>query len=153
PGKEIDRAISSGLIDRDLPFVKRESLRIIDAEYESHELARVAIDEQLTRYYADNYPELAVAEQDAIAATASTLGDIYAVNVFPQMKVWWDTYPNHIGHEQSDGCFRCHNKRMRTAERVELEHECDTCHVLLAEREENPHIMSTLDPDGNEVAD
>ncbi len=153
PGKEIDRAISTGQIDRNLPFVKREGLRIIDAEYESHEVARSTINEELTRYYADNYPELAVEDKDAIAAAANTLGDIYSVNVFPQMKVWWDTYPNHIGHEQSDGCFRCHNKRMRTPDRVELEHECDTCHVLLAEKEENPHIMSTLDPVGNEDAD
>ena len=153
PEKEIDRAINTGLIDRDLPFVKREGLRIIDAEYESHEAARVTIDEELRRYYADNYPELAVEDKDAITAAANTLGDIYSVNVFPQMKVWWNTYPDHIGHEQSPGCFRCHNKRMRTSERVEIEHECDTCHVLLAEKEENPHIMSTLSPDGDEDSD
>jgi hypothetical protein len=153
PGKEIDRAISTGLIDRALPFVKRESLRIIDAEYESHEAARVAIDEQLTRYYADNYPEVALNSKAAIAASADALGDIYAANVFPQMKVWWNTYPNHIGHDQSPGCFRCHNKRMRTPERHEIEHECDTCHVLLAEREVNPQIMSTLAPDGDEESD
>jgi len=34
PDKEIDKAISAGLIDRSLPFVKRESLLIIDTEYD-----------------------------------------------------------------------------------------------------------------------
>lgn len=147
PGNEIDKAITAGLIDRELPFVKRESLRIIDAEYESHEAARVIITEELTRFYADNYPELAGENSEAITAAANALGDIYSVNVFPQMKVWWNTYPNHIGHDQSPGCFRCHNKRMRTPERVTITRECDTCHVLLAEEEENPHIMSILNPE------
>jgi len=147
PGNEIDKAMTAGLIDRTLPFVKRESLRIIDAEYESHEAARVIITEELTQFYADNYPELAGENSEEITAAANTLGDIYSVNVFPQMQVWWNTYPNHIGHEQSPGCFRCHNKRMRTPERVTITRECDTCHVLLAEEEENPHIMSILNPE------
>lgn len=147
PEKEIDRAISSGLIDRELPFVKREGLRIIDAEYESHEAARVTISEELTRYYADNYPDVAADSAEAITAAVDTLGDIYSVNVFPQMKVWWNTYPDHIGHEQSPGCFRCHKKSMRTAERVSISRDCETCHILLAEEEEDPHIMTTLNPD------
>jgi hypothetical protein len=36
---------------------------------------------------------------------------------------------------------------MRTAERVSISRDCDTCHVLLAEEEENPEIMSTLNPE------
>ncbi len=147
PQKEIDDAIAGGLIDRTLPFVKRESLRIIDAEFESHEVAREEIATQLTAYYAENYPQTADENADAINAAAVALGDIYSVNVFPQMKVWWNTYPDHIGHEQSPGCFRCHTKSMRTEERVSISRECDTCHVLLAEGEENPHILTTLNPD------
>jgi len=147
PGNEIDQAMSTGLIDRTLPFVKREGLRIIDAEYESHEVARVAIADELTQFYAENYPDDAIARSDEIEAASNALGDIYSVNVFPQMKVWWNTYPNHIGHEESPGCFRCHKKSMRTAERVAISRDCDTCHVLLAEEEENPHIMTTLNPD------
>jgi hypothetical protein len=36
---------------------------------------------------------------------------------------------------------------MRTPEREKITYECDTCHVLLAEEEEDPEIMSTLNPD------
>ena len=147
PGRAIDKAISTGLIDRSLPYVKRESLRIIDAEYESHEAARETITEQLQQYYAENYPVIAVENSESISAASTALGDIYSVNVFPQMKVWWNTYPDHIGHEESPGCFRCHNKRLRTADRVEISRDCETCHVLLSEEEENPHILTTLNPD------
>ena len=46
---EIDRVINEGLVDRSLPFVKREALRNIDAEYPSHEEARAVISEELTK--------------------------------------------------------------------------------------------------------
>ena len=147
PGKEIDNAISAGLIDRSLPFVKRESLRIIDAEYDSHEAAASRITEQLTAVLRGKLSGSLRRLRCSDYGCADALGDIYSVNVFPQMKVWWNTYPNHIGHEQSPGCFRCHKQSMRTAERVEISRDCDTCHVLLAEEEEDPHIMSRLKPE------
>jgi len=146
PGPAVDNAIAAGLIDQSLPFVKRESMRVIEAEYDSHEAARVEITKGLSAYYAENYPEIAAERGGDIDAAATALGDIYSVNIFPQMKVWWDTYPNHIGHEQSDGCFRCHRRSMRTAERKQISDDCDTCHVLLAEGEEDPDIMSVLRP-------
>ena len=146
PGSEIDTAMRDGLIDKTLPFVRREALRIIDAEYASHEEAREVITAELNQYYLDNYPDVAAARADDIAAAAVALGDIYSVNVFPQMKVWWNTYPEHIGHETSDGCFRCHGKRLRTKERETISRDCDTCHSILAEREENPEILTQLNP-------
>jgi len=144
---EIDRVISEGRVDRSLPFVKREALRIVDAEYASHEEARAVISDELLKFYSENYPEVAAENADAITAAATALGDIYSVNVFPNMNVWWDTYPNHIGHEQSPGCERCHARKMRTAEREEISSDCDNCHVLLAEEEENPHILTVLSPE------
>ena len=98
PGPAIDNAITAGLVDRDLPFVKREGLRIIQGEYESHEAARTAISEQLTAFYAENYPDIAEASADSIAQAGQTLGDVYSVNVFPTMNVGWDSYPNPISH-------------------------------------------------------
>jgi len=147
PGPAVDTAIAAGLIDKSLPFVKRESMRVIEAKYDSHEAARDEITEGLISFYAENYPDVAAERAEDIDAVAMALGDIYSVNIFPQMEVWWDTYPNHIGHEQSDGCFRCHRRSMRTAERKQISDDCDNCHVLLAEGEESPDIMSILRPE------
>jgi hypothetical protein len=146
PGPAIDTAIAGGLIDRSLPFVKRESLRIIQDKYDSHEAAREGLAAELQKFYTENYPEVAAEKVEQIDAAGAALGDIYSVNVFPQMEVWWDTYPNHIGHEQSDGCFRCHKRSMRTEDREQVVNDCDTCHTLLAEEEENPEILSILSP-------
>jgi hypothetical protein len=145
PGPAIDNAIVDGRIDRSLPFVKREALRIIQAKYDSHDLARDGLATELMAFYTENYPDLAATRAPDIDAAGSAIGDIYAVNVFPEMEVWWDTYPDHIGHEQSEGCFRCHNRRMRTEEREQVSNDCENCHVLLAEGEENPEIMSVLE--------
>ncbi len=144
PGPAVDNAIEDGLIDRSLPFVKRESMRVIREEYESHAVARAAIDRELRSFYNQNYPEIASESAALIDAAAKTLGDIYSVNVFPSMNVWWDVYPDHIGHEQSDGCLRCHKRSMRTADREQVSNDCETCHVVLAEDEENPDILSVL---------
>jgi len=144
PGNAVDEVIAAGLVDRSLPFVKREAMRIIQAQYPSHEEARSVISEQLRQFYVDTYPDIAAAQTDVIDAAAAALGDIYAVNVFPTMNLWWDNYPNHIGHTQSAGCQRCHTRGMRTEEREAVPSDCDTCHVILAEGEENPDILAVM---------
>jgi hypothetical protein len=145
PGPAVDNAINGGLIDRSLPFVKREALRIVQEKYESHDAAREGLAAELRAFYEENYPDLAAEKADLIEAAGTALGDIYTVNNFPQMEVWWDTYPNHIGHEQSDGCFRCHKRSMRTEDREQVSNDCDTCHQVLAEGEESPQIFSATE--------
>jgi hypothetical protein len=146
PGDEVDRALRDGLIDRSLPFVKREAVRIIDAEFPSHEDARTAIADELTGYYSANHPEVAAQRADVINTAAGALGDIYSLNVFPAMKVWWNTYPEHIGHQESDGCFRCHGKKLRSENRETISNDCDLCHTILADRELEPEILGLLNP-------
>jgi hypothetical protein len=63
------------------------------------------------------------------------------------MKVWWNTYPDHIGHDNSPGCYRCHDRKMRTADRVQISDDCDNCHTVLAEREVDPAILRELQLD------
>jgi len=144
-GPAIDEVIEAGRVDLSLPYVKREGLRLVQGDYESHEAARAAISEELQVFYAENYPEIAADNGEAIDAAATAIGDAYSVNVFPNMNVGWDTYPNHIGHTQSDGCFRCHSRQMRTEDRQQVRNDCDTCHVLLAEKEEDPQVLSLLE--------
>ena len=50
---------SPGPIDKTLPFIKREGLRLLQADYPSHEAARAGIAADITAFYAQNYPDLA----------------------------------------------------------------------------------------------
>ena len=144
PGAEIDNAIQTGDINTSLPFIKRESMRAIDEEYPSIDDARTAISEKIKAFYAENYPDILQTREEAINQAVAELGDIYSLNVFPKMNVWWNTYPEHIGHENSPGCYRCHSGRLMTENREKISKDCDTCHTLLAEEEQDPAILTQL---------
>jgi len=74
------------------------------------------------------------------------LAEIYCTNVFPTMKIAWGTYPNHVGHQDFPGCFRCHDDSHKTAQGETISQDCATCHTLLAMEEEKPEILSQLQP-------
>ena len=147
PHVEIDTALDEGRIDKTLPFIKREGMRVVKASYGSHEAARKGIAEEIKSFYAQNYPQVASGSAAAVEQAGAELGNIYAWNVFPHMKVDWNTYPNHIGHQDSPGCFRCHNNKHRTEDGKErISRKCSTCHTILADGEPNPEILETLNP-------
>lgn len=153
PTEEIDSLLAAGKIDKGLPYVKREGVRIIsEAAYDSHDAARVGIAEALHGFYRENYPDVLAQNEVAVTAAADALGDVYSWNVFPHMGVNWETYPDHSGHppvrarQDAPGCFRCHNRQHQTADGERISRSCDLCHTVLAQREEDPEILRVLNP-------
>jgi len=144
PENAVDHAIESGSIDRSLPFIRREGVRALKAEYATHDEARHEISATVAAYYAEEYPDVAREQGEAIAQAGDALGQAYAVNVFPEMNVQWGTYPDHIGHQVSNGCFRCHDDEHATADGDVISQDCSTCHALLAMEEEDPEILGML---------
>ncbi len=146
PSNEVNAALDDGRIDKTLPFVKREALRILDGKYTSHEQARAGIAHEVETFYKTSYPDLATSKAAEIAAAGKALGDIYAWNVFPQMKVTWGTYPVNIGHDDSPGCMRCHDKHHVAADGQKITGSCGACHAVLADDEKDPQILKDLTP-------
>lgn len=146
PEQEIDQAMAVGRIAKSLPYIRRESLRLIQGDYADKATAETAIRAGLVGFYREQFPEVADARGADIEAAADALIESWRSNVFPHMKVGWNTYPNHIGHMQSTGCFRCHDDSHRSAGGKTIAQDCDTCHSLLAEEEVNPEILATLEP-------
>jgi NapC/NirT cytochrome c family, N-terminal region len=146
PGEAVDIAIDDGHIDHTLPFIKREAVKALKVRYASHEEARAGLAKALDTFYGEQYPDLLKTKAEAIGAAGRELGNIYAHNVFPRMKVFWNTYPNDLGHQSSPGCKRCHDNKHRTDDGEKISKGCDTCHALLAEREKNPEILKDLKP-------
>jgi hypothetical protein len=60
------------------------------------------------------------------------------------MKIEWGTYTSHIGHDEDLGCFRCHDEEHQSDSGEAISMDCDTCHTILAEEEENPVILKEL---------
>jgi nitrate/TMAO reductase-like tetraheme cytochrome c subunit len=146
PEQEVDRAIEFGQVARDLPFVRREGLRLLRTDWPDNDAAEAGIRNGLATFYADSYPDVATARAGDIDAAASELFVSWGANVFPGMSVGWGTYPNQIGHESAPGCFRCHDDSHETADGRAISQDCDTCHSLLAMEEVDPEILSTLSP-------
>ena len=84
------------------------------------------------------------APKPAVEQAGKALGDIYAWNVFPAMKVTWGTYPNHVGHKDSPGCFRCHDRKHKSDDGAKISKDCDSCHTVLAEDESDPAILRQI---------
>jgi hypothetical protein len=42
--------------------------------------------------------------------------------------VTWGTYPNHIGHVDSPGCFRCHTDEHKAKDGSVIRQDCELCH-------------------------
>ena len=147
PAEEVDDSITAGRIPRDLPFIRRESVKALKAEFPSHDAARAGLRDALRNFYGQQYPEIAAARSADIDAAAAELGAIYTRNVWPSMKIEWGTYPSHLGHEESDGCFRCHNDEHATADGKTLSQDCSLCHTILADQEKSPEILKQLLPE------
>jgi hypothetical protein len=146
PTDEVDNAMAKGFMDRTLPYLKRESLRVLKGEYPSHEVARATIAREMHDFYKKNYPQVADEKNSAIEQAIHELQVIYTSNVFPQMKVTWGTYPDNAQHNDSPGCWRCHDRKHKTDSGEKISRSCDLCHTVLAEEEENPEILGTLAP-------
>jgi nitrate/TMAO reductase-like tetraheme cytochrome c subunit len=144
PERALDRALDEGRIDRQLPFVKKQAMELLKADYADRDSAERSIEERLTAFYREYYPDIQSRKRAQIQAAASQLRSIWANNVYPKMKVTWGTYPNHIGHEDFPGCFRCHDDSHKAADGRVITQDCDACHAILAMDESDPKILSEL---------
>ena len=140
PDQAIDDAIDSGKISVKLPFIKREAIDRLTVQYASNEDADIAI-EDIRNFYEQQYPFLARVWAPDINAAIAQLKAIYRSVATPEMRVTAATYPNNLGHQESPGCFRCHDgahyKVVNGAATQEaIPSACATCHTF-------PQIGST----------
>jgi hypothetical protein len=142
----VDLALATGRIDRSLPFVRREAVKALGAEYPSHEAARAGIEGALLAFYRGHDAAAFPAREARVRQAAAALAQIYAWNVWPSMNIRWGTYASLRGHDDAPGCFRCHDEEHRTADGVAISQDCDLCHAVLAQEEENPQVLGALKP-------
>ena len=133
PEEAVDNALLRGVLPLDLPFVRRESLKLLKTDYESRDEAVAAIADGLTAFYRDSYPELMETRGTEVEAAGELIGLLWATNVFPDMNVTWGSYPEHIGHPGfKGGCLRCHTSNMKTEDGEAVSTDCGNCHQVLA---------------------
>jgi nitrate/TMAO reductase-like tetraheme cytochrome c subunit len=140
----LNRAMADGAVSPLLPWVHKEGLALLKAEYKSGAEARVKIPEQLTQFYRNEHPEVLTQHPDLVKKAGEGLVQIFSTNVFPEMKVTWGTHPNHIGHMSYPGCFRCHDGDHVAQGGKSITQDCAVCHNLLAVDEAKPKVLADL---------
>ncbi len=131
PDQALNIALEIERIDRTLPFIKREAMAALAVEYPNEETARLEIVNHIIEFYRRNYAERYEESQEVIRQAAEKTADIYRENIFPLMRVNWQTYPDNIGHMVSPGCFRCHDGKHVNQYDVPISHDCNVCHSFL----------------------
>jgi nitrate/TMAO reductase-like tetraheme cytochrome c subunit len=144
PEKAVDRAIGEGRISRALPFVKRKTVELLRKEYADRATAERQITSGLVDYYRTTYPEVYRQRRTLVESASVAAKAIYLRNVFPDMKVSWGVHPNHIGHEDFLGCFRCHDESHKAKDGRTITQDCSACHTILAQDETDPKVLADL---------
>jgi NapC/NirT cytochrome c family, N-terminal region len=129
--RAVDEAIAAGGFDPKMPFIRREAVKVLKADYADKDAAFSGIEAGLTAFYRDN-PSV---PKDALDRAIATAKHAYERNVFPSMKVTWGTYPNNVGHSDPGpspypGCFRCHDDNHKTKQGKVISQDCSLCHDI-----------------------
>lgn len=150
PNKAVNLAMSLGLIDPSIPWIKTNAVFALTREYTNETQAL----EGIATHLADQYPD-----NPKIRSTINEVQIIYTNNFFPEMKASWQAYPDHIGHMIWSGCFRCHDDQHASLNgklRIKA-NDCNACHTILAQGSGEELNMLTpggqpfKHPDGFEV--
>ncbi|MGO9936119.1 MAG: NapC/NirT family cytochrome c [Terracidiphilus sp.] len=140
----LNRAKDEGGISPDLPWVHKQGLELLKANYSSEAQASIQIPLQLAAFYRSQHPEVLLAKAALVKSAGDELVTLYSQNVFPFMKVTWGTHPNNIGHMSYPGCFRCHDGSHTATNGKTIPQDCSVCHNLLAVDEAKPKVLSAL---------
>lgn len=157
PAVFVSNAITAGTIPRNLPEIKSLSMDICSKKFSTTDSAMNYIKTEINRFYNEKYPELSKTQANLIGQAIKGLKGEYSRNIFPEMKVRWDAYPNNIGHKEFPGCFRCHNDNHKSPEGRVISRDCQLCHLIYSQgKAENNQILPAggpvefMHPDGDE---
>jgi hypothetical protein len=134
----LDERISMDLINRNLPYLKREGLDAISNYYADKIQSDSIIGGHLKDFYAVNFPETTEIQGAEIGQALTVLKEIYARNIHPEMNIYWGSYPDHLGHRNGTGCTRCHNPNLVDEKGEAIPDQCTLCHSVLSCEEDQP---------------
>ena len=129
PEDTIDQLLQRGLIDEDIPEIRDIALKTYNKEYTSQATALAAFD-LIDYYYEQKYPDYYAENIDGITQAIAELKVSYSNSVYPEQKSDWTSHPDNIGHENSPGCFRCHDGEHLSEDGEAIRLECNLCHAI-----------------------
>jgi nitrate/TMAO reductase-like tetraheme cytochrome c subunit len=129
PEDTVDRLIASKRISSKIPEIHRKALETYSQIYQTTEQGLLGIG-ALQEYYRTYYPEFYAANGALIQSAIQALQEAYRASVYPEQNSDWTTHPNNIGHQDSPGCFRCHDGKHLNDQQQAIRLECNLCHSI-----------------------
>jgi hypothetical protein len=158
--ESVNAALRSGRISPDIPYIKQAAVTALAGGYETTDEAMAAIGANLREFYEEEDPDVLEEEESAIDASADELRAIYQQTIFPEMKADWSAHPDNLGHFEWPGCFRCHNDEMVDEDGEAIFTDCNGCHVILSQGDEEIELSADfasgrefVHPEDGEVID
>jgi len=133
PTVYFDKAMLTGAVSKQIPFIKKVVMGILTEKFTDRDTALMKIEDGIMNYYKSNYGDFYIANKTLVDSSIHAIQRSYNQNTFPSMKVSYDMYPEHIGHLETEGCFRCHNDQFRTDSGRVIKKDCNLCHTIVAQ--------------------
>ncbi len=151
PDELVDEALDSGRLDPNLPYIKREAVKLLGGDGQganpdllAAQLRQPTWFDQLAGFYHDTYSEIFASKRDAIRNAIDELKKISTQILYPDMRTDWLTYPDNLSHrlpegiktaagQDTPGCFRCHGTLVQSVTGARLAgtmggDSCLACH-------------------------
>jgi len=144
PTVYFDKAMTSGEISKDIPFFKKVTMGILTDAFTDKDTAFMKIEAGLSDYYKKDFADYYSKNTTIINNSIASVKKEFSQNNFPKMKVTYDRYPEHIGHLESDGCFRCHNGSFKADNGRVISHDCNLCHTIVGQGKEGAIQYSSI---------
>lgn len=139
PTVYFDKAMLAGGIRKEIPFMKKAAMEVLSETFTDKDTAMMRIKDHITSFYQNDYPVIYATNTDAINNSIAEVQRAFSLNNFPGMRVSYDVYPEHIGHLESNGCFRCHNDSFKSDDGRVISKDCNLCHTIVGQG--NPSKM------------
>ena len=150
PNDFVDAALANGTLSRDLPFIKKHMNALLEQDFATDEEARTLV-QQAADDYLEAYPDLQVKGiadlREYLIEGQDRVVDLKVRSRFLEADdITWKSFPDHTGHKDGPGCFRCHNGRLQTAEGTPIPVNCGTCHSipLVTTRDRIPSYVTDI---------
>jgi nitrate/TMAO reductase-like tetraheme cytochrome c subunit len=133
PNVYFDKAMLTGAVSNTIPFFKKVTMGILSGTFNTKDSAMLMIDQGITDYYKTEYPDYYAKNTELISSSIKSVQEGYSKNTFPEMKVSYNIYPEHIGHLETNGCFRCHNDTFKSENGRVISKDCNLCHTIVGQ--------------------
>jgi hypothetical protein len=131
PATFVNNALANGEIATELPGIKGLAMEIFTQHFVTTDSALNLIEQGVWDFYVENYPEVIAEKPLLLKKAVKGLQKGFEQNMFPEMNANWDDYPDHIGHMEFNGCFRCHDDKHRNKVGEVISRDCNLCHNIM----------------------